>query len=312
MAVVPLLLSPIFHGCAWAGFATVANFMYNDRGDLLQLRYIKKKEVTLGRGFPLAEFNEGLVLLSSDKKELARFKPSADNPVDILGAYPLDSRHVVCNVRTRLDKKHQIDAVIWNTGTNAVTWFANSGTSEYSQIPAVHPRISLILTVPYGRQGLMVHNRISKSTTSIFTEYQITYPRFSPDGSCYAFFAQTLTFTRSMLLVQRTEGGDPTIYEFEKQQSNTIPPSGWSLAWSPSGRFLAGLVLHPDSKHLYIWTPEGKLVASHQLSFNPGLEWAPLWSPDESEVVFFERELMLGEKSKKYIKPFEMHRVHVR
>jgi Tol biopolymer transport system component len=167
-----------------------------------------------------------------------------------------------------------------------------------------------MITLPDRNNGLVLHDLAAGSSVRLFQEWLISDPRFSPDGSRYAFYAGENN-EANLLVIQKLGGGSPARFEMEKQEQEKSRPQGRNLTWSPSGKFLAGVVFHDNAnKKLYVWHADGSLMTTVPIAFQPGFNWAPLWSVDESEVILFERELMPGEKNKN-VKPLTMHKVRV-
>lgn len=123
------------------------------------------------------------------------------------------------------------------------------------------------------------------------------HPRFSPNGSRVAFFARPQKASGgSWLFIQSIDGKETRQFEMEKRAHEKTPPSGRNLAWSPSGRLLAGVVFANRGYELCIWDAETGLIGSHLLPFRPGFYWVPLWSAGESEILLFDGEPPPGVK----------------
>ncbi|RNC72706.1 MAG: hypothetical protein ED859_01730 [Desulfuromonadales bacterium] len=296
-----------------ASFGDIANFMQDEKGNTLQLRYIRKKMLSMGRGFPVTDVETGVVLLFNDSlKEYARFEADKKGLGLILGAYPLDRKRIVCHLYPRRKQKKKYDTVIWDIQKNEMTMFEGKGCSEYGENPAVDVGLSRIISVSSGCGGLLLHDLAAGTSVRLFKEWCVAYPRFSPDGSRYAFFARAIGGASCRLVIQADDGEAPRSFVIEMGQGENSPPSGKTLAWSPSGKFVAGLVVHgyPRCK-LYVWDADGNLVATVPLVFTPGHHWAPLWSADETEVILFDREPLPHEKRQDGTPP-GMHKVRIR
>ena len=67
-------------------------------------------------------------------------------------------------------------------------------------------------------------------------------------------------------------------------------PTGRVLTWSPSGRFIAGIVDHYFVKEkLYIWKSNGELISTIDVAFTTEWGWSPLWLLNEKEIAAFYR-----------------------
>lgn len=290
----------------------VTNFMLDDNGKVVQIRYIKKKRFTTGRGFPIIAEEVGLVLVDAEtQKVVAKFSGDKKKYGIIDGGYPLDSHRIAFQFVVPRKPVPKRGTAVWDLRTNAISMYDGKMNREFSDVPAVHPLLTHIITLPYSETGLLLHDLTAGTSVPLFKEWFISYPRFSPDGSRYAFFAGP-RHEPNMLLIQQLRGGSAVRVKMERQAGEKSLPAGRTLAWSPSGKFLAGVVFHDWGRTmLYVWNGDGSLVTRVPLKFSTGYDWAPLWSADETELLMFESELMPGEKDKD-AKPLAMHKIRVR
>jgi hypothetical protein len=296
---------------AMASLDNIANFMSDVNGSIVQLRYIKKKVLSSGRGFPVTAQERGLVLVDNEtQRELARFKGDSEKYGLISGAYALDSQRIVCQFLAQHKQRMRKGTAIWDLRDNSVKVYEGKWNREFADVPAINPLLTRMITLPDRTTGLVLHDLAAGSSIRLFQEWHICYPRFSPDGSRYAFFAGENN-EANLMVIQQLSGGAPTRFEIERQENEKTRPQGRNLAWSPSGKLLAGVVYHDyANKKLYVWNADGSLMTMIPISFQPGLNWAPLWSADETKIILFERERMPGEKNMN-VKPLAMHKVRI-
>ena len=168
---------------AMAGLSYITNFMLDNNGKVVQIRYIKKKRFTTGRGFPVIAEEVGLSLVDNGtQKVVSKFGDDKKKYGLIYGGYPLDSHRIAFQFGP------ERGTAVWDIRTNAIRMYEGIINREFSDVPAVHPRLTHIITLPYRETGLILHDLASGSSVYFFTESFISYPRFSPDGSQYAFF----------------------------------------------------------------------------------------------------------------------------
>src|SRR5574340_633160 len=173
-----------------SAFAAV-NFMLDENGNIIQMStFSMDKRIALNKGFPLEDSNRGLRLTNYATGEMiAEFKPKKDRTAGLVwSAYALDTERIVLGFGAH--------AGIWNRKTNAFALHRSkgSGGSDHGhQTSGVHPDEQLIISChpssPW-RQGLFWHDLKSGATTTLFNQYEVVSPRFSPDGSRYAFYGR--------------------------------------------------------------------------------------------------------------------------
>jgi tricorn protease-like protein len=262
--------------------------MLDEKGKIIQINTISLgRKLNLGKGFPGYPFidsNRGLLLTYFETGEaIAKFEPKKNMTLTLLsGTYALDNNRIVISFYG--------DLGVWNFKTNKFTLYnrKGSGQSGYGiQISGVHPDETLIISCDPSnstRQGLFLHDLQKGTTTRLFNDYEVMSPRFSPDGTRYAFYGRlnrNKKDGKNYMIIQSLSSEDRYAYEFNKDDH------GVDLSWSPTGHYLAGVGPSGFAKHsLYIWNNTGKLIACIPLNFFPNTGWPPLWSQDEKSVLF--------------------------
>lgn len=266
-----------------SGFARemVADFMVDEQGRVLQLKIISLgKKLVFNRNFPFDDSNRGLVLTDFETgKEYFKLHPKKAGL--LWRAYALDSTRIVLNFDFHLG--------IWNIKTKAFRLYEKKGSfmSNYGyQISGVHPDENIIICSSTGYvNGLFFHELQKNTTTHIFKEYESISPRFSPDGSRYAFYGRERAHKpdeKAYLIIQLLNTQQTFKYEFAKGRF------GVNLSWSPSGKYIAGIGPTGFTQHsLYLWKNSGELITIIPLTFYPKWDWAPLWLKNEKEIWIF-------------------------
>ena len=274
----------------------VANFMIDNQGRILQIKFITSKFLTTGRGFPIAEKNVGLLLIHFDTgKELLRFVPDEKEAGDLLSAYPLDSERIVCNFRNDTSRRRIYHTGVWNIRTNAFRLYKDTGSGYTDETSGIHPDESKIISCPYSHRGVFLHDLKGNAKNHIFAEFHIQCPRFSPDGSRFAFFGADNTDNKengNYMIIQLMNESKIFKVEFKKGKFESLIPFGSVLSWSPSGKYLSGIVDHYFAKEkLYIWKSNGEMLSVISLPFDVVWRWAPVWLPNEKEIlIFYEKD----------------------
>jgi hypothetical protein len=288
---IAAIVGVIVASCISSSYADpfAVNFMLDEKGDVARMSFVSLGgKSALNKTVPLEENNRGLLLTNfKTGHTIAKFEPKKRFTFSLMtGAYSLDSNRIVMGFLG--------DLGIWNIKTNKFTLYRAKGSleSEYGiQISGVHPDEDRIISCyPFspGRQGLFYHDLQKNTITQLFKDYQVTSPRFSPDGSRYAFYGTLNRQTKdekNYLIVQALHSKNQYNYEFHKDQH------GVNLSWSPSGSYLAGIGSTGYAKYsLYIWNNTGRLTACIPLTFNPPGGWPPLWLQDEKGIwVFYKK-----------------------
>ncbi len=261
----------------------IANFMVDEKGRVLELRYLKKKLLVWGKegAFLPSLWNErtGISLLDfSSREEVTRFEPRGYG--EFLGAYPLDSARIVCNFRDDSRGARRYHAGVWEPRTGAFRLYEGTGSHYPEQLSGISPDEKMVISCPYAGHGIVFHDRRTSRDSELFSELHARTPRFSPDGSRYAFLASHL------LVIQVL--GDEAKPKVVALGSGNNPPSGSTLAWSPSGRLLAGIAVHyPAVDYIHVWDADGGIIMESRLPFPTGFYWAPVWMPNEKEILVF-------------------------
>ena len=273
------------------------SFMLDENGNVIQLSTISLgKKLALNKGFPLEDSNRGLLLTNFATGEtISKFKPKKDKTAGLLtGAYALDAERIVLGLGAHVG--------IWNRKTNDFVLYRSKGSGESGQglqISGVHPEGRLIISCyPTYRPGIFLHDLQNGSTTNLFKDYEAMSPRFSPDGSRYAFYGRLNRDNKdeeSFLIIQVLSSEERSVYKFDKGVH------GVNLSWSPSGKYLAGICSSARGKRLlYVWNGAGDPITRIPLSFFARSDWAPLWLPDEKDISLFYR-LHFNKKDEKIL-----------
>ena len=142
---------------------------------------------------------------------------------------------------------------------------------------------------------MILRDLSQKTTTQLFAGFVVTSPRFAPKGLRFAAFTRPLSPGNSKLVLH-TVGESGSVESVLNTKAN-VPASGRDLRWSPSGRYIAGVVMHNEVARLHVWESDGKELAQLPLPQKPfkvgwnALEYVPTWLPDDKGLtVFFQGE----------------------
>lgn len=250
-------------------------FVLDDDGGTRKVSLHTGKSFTSGRGFPFIETPVAMsITRKSSAREEARLKldPHVFNWISS-DSYPLDGDRIVLNGRDRTGRNHFV--AVWNWRRNRIRTYDNVGSESPESITGISPDEKWAVSVPaQPSHGLVFHDLERGTATSLYEGLNVHSPRFSPDSSRWAFFSG------DELIVRSTTGG--------AEKRSPIPAKGnWRhprhLAWSPSGRYIAGIVSHQRTD-LVVWDPDGNLVKIIGLPGGVSRSWPPVWSPDEKGV----------------------------
>ncbi len=271
----------------------IFNFLIDSQGKVLQIRAVKRPQFSLGKGFPFWWKNKGFALEDATTgKELKRFLPDEREVGVLLMAYPLDGERIVCNLVHDAGARRYHTA-IWNRVTNELHLLAGTGSGWTDEVSGVAPTETETISVSYGMQRAMLHEKSTGHSRELFTEYLVTCPRYSPDGTRYAFYGanpQAPMYREHILVIQHLDGSPARRVVLENRPHRNAPPNGKTLAWSPSGAYVAGHVVHDTVHRLYLWDSDGRLLRTADIPFEVESWWAPVWLPDETGVMILSKE----------------------
>jgi eukaryotic-like serine/threonine-protein kinase len=140
----------------------------------------------------------------------------------------------------------------------------------------------------YWRDGALMAQRFDTRTFSVTGE-----PRTLSDGVQY--FPQTDLAVFSVtgsgpLVLQAGKGVDKsqlTWFDRSGKRLGSVGPPGTfaNPAISPDGRRVALEQTDADGRHVDIWTSDLASNAMTRLTFGPGLNEGPVWSPDGKQIA---------------------------
>lgn len=270
----------------------IFNFLINPQGKAFQIRAIKGPQFSLGKGFPFWWKNKGFALEDATTgKELKRFLPDERELGVLMMVYPLDEERIVINLVHDAGPRRYHTA-IWNRVTNEHHVLAGTGSGWPYEASGVSPNETEIISVSYGKRAVL-HDKSTGHSRELFPEYLVTCPRYSPDGTRYAFYGadpQGPMDKEHVLVIQHLDGSAPRRIVIENRPHRNEAPNGKTLAWSPSGAYLAGYLVHDTVHRLYLWASDGRLLRTVDMPFDAESWWAPVWLSDEKGVMIFSKE----------------------
>ena len=141
----------------------------------------------------------------------------------------------------------------------------------------------------YWREGALVAQHFDPRSFTVSGE-----PRTVMDGVQY--FPQTdlalfAVANKGPLVLQTGKGVDKSqLVWFDRsgKQAGAVGPQGWfaNPAVSPDGRRVVMEQTDHDGRHVDIWTHDLATEQVTRLTFGPGLNENPVWSPDGKQIVF--------------------------
>lgn len=264
----------------------VCGFMIDEKGKFIRVDTINYKKIYMSEYFSLHIGLKPIALSLIDfesGKEILKNKS-----IKQLGGchmYPIGSDKIACNYGDRTG--------VWNIKKN--TFHLLGGACLGAPGINYNENMAISCSMSDGKEAY-IYDVDNDRKKYIFPEYKVRSPRFSPDGSRFAFFGEIGSYGKekhNYLIIQTIN--DDKIYkiEFLKGQNENEIPSGRILSWSKTGKFLAGTVIHYFAKKkLYIWKGNGDLVSIIPLEFNltnfiEDFYWVPVWLPNDSGVAVF-------------------------
>jgi len=219
----------------------IANFMIDNHGNVLKL-----SKICLRRTLTIHDLVPGLTctrfgLLVTDYesgKKVAEYDQTRNSDSNFIdGVYALDQERIVMAFSG--------DVVVWNMRTGNSVLHRGMYPIQHgfgSETPGVRPDEHFIVAgtrdYPWSI-GILMHDIVKGISTSLFQEYKYIFsPRFSPDGSRYAFLGSANTNSKNEtnhLIVQSLDSDVRITYQLDQgaHQGN--------LSWAPSGKYLAGI-----------------------------------------------------------------------
>jgi hypothetical protein len=275
IAALSLLVLLCTSNAAWAK-AHGIGFIIGDKGETRKVILHTRNVFTLGKGFPFIEKPVAIGITdNSSAGESVRIEldPRICDWISC-DAYPLDSDRLVLNGHDHLSRNYFV--AVWDWRENQLRTYNNVGSRSSESISGISPDEKWAVSVPSDRsEGLIFHDLQQGTSSRLFNGLNVYSPRFSPDGTQWAFFS------RDELILRSTRGGK------EKRVPISPVKGRWRyskhLAWSPSGRYLAGIVDH-DRADLVIWKSDGAQMKIVALPPAHSLGWPPIWGADEKGV----------------------------
>jgi WD40 repeat protein len=283
----------------------VANFMIDDHGNVLKLSKIcLAKTFTIHDLVPMRTCRRfGLLVTDYESgKKVAAYDQTRESDSNFIdGVYALDQERLVIAFSG--------DVVVWNmkTGNSVIhRGMRPIKTGFGNETPGVRPDERFIIagTKDYPWSiGILMHDIVTGTATSLYQEYKYIFsPRFSPDGSKYAFLGSSNEDSKNEtnhLIIQSLNSDDRITYQLDQGSHRG------NLSWAPSGKHLAGICggVHEE---LHVWNSEGKLVLRSPVPRSLRV-WPPLWLQGEKEIAVFYIE-PLKPREKGWEKPILMRR----
>lgn len=272
---------------AWADSRGLG-FIPDVNGNLQKVLLHTRKELTFGRGFPFIERPVAVSITeSSSDKELARIEldPKLCDWI-YYDAYALDGNRIVLNGYG--DQGRNTFVAVWDWKKHELRFYNNSGSRSPESVSGISPDEQWVLEVPTNLpDGLILHDLKHGSSIRMYKGLFVLSPRFSPGGEQWAFFS------RDELILRSNKNSS------EKRAA--LPGEGkWRhgrhLAWSPSGRYIAGII-HHEHTDLVIWDCELKQLKTVGAGHGVARTWPPIWSSDEKSVyIVYGNEALTGKR----------------
>lgn len=274
--------------------AKALDFMIDESGKFLQIDLNYFKMISLCGSPPIVpcfiDKQVGLSLVDFEtKKNISKLKFDKYEIGRLVFIYPLDTKRIVCDLN---DFEHN-NIGVWNIKSNSFHLYKENGSGSFIGGSGISYDEHLIISHKnqFDRGAILVE-LTNNNKTNIIPEFQVNYPRFSPDGSRYAFFGEDHVVNETYLVVQLINNLETfkTLLRSETYFHD--------LSWSPTGKFIASFT-YDDGHKLYIWKSNGDLVTIIPIVFNSApvghrFEWpwyggSPVWLPKEDGVVVFDK-----------------------
>ncbi len=260
-------------------------FVIDDKCEIRKVVLHTRKVFTLGKGFPFIEVPVAVsVTGSSSDRESVRMNFDSRTCFWIsYDGYPLDMHRLVLNGH---DVRGRAFLLVWDWRGNRLRTYQDAGSSSPESISGISFDERWAVSVPTDSlHGLIFHDLDRRTVTRLYDNLKAFSPRFSPDGTRWAFLSG------NQLVIRSTKSGE--------EKKVPVPVKGkWlystHLAWAPSGRFIAGTVHHAGTD-LVIWDSDGKPLKVISVPGAVTFCWPPIWAPDENGVyVVLGNEAVVG------------------
>jgi len=256
---------------AWARCEPIGFFL-DEQGEMRQLNLLTRVNFTLGKGFPYYHSPVGLSITTMDSgKEIARI--DKDNGQVFWSnhfalPYPLDSHRIVVG--------SWVETAIWDLRGDSLRTFPEIRNPSWSSMSGIHPDEQAALSSGERADGVTFHDLRGGARAKYYEGYTAYSPRFSPDGTRWAFFGKS-GFDHLALIIRWTQESRERIVPLARE----LVHGGHVLAWSPTGERIASVL---GSSQLVIWDSEGNQLHRIKLPFRASWYWAPVWNKDETGV----------------------------
>lgn len=277
--VALIMVSLCLSDLAWARQEPFGFFL-DENGQIRQVNVLTKGKFTTGRGFPYYHEPVALsVTVPETGKELSQIKMESKQwswfryyalP------HPLDAHRLIMDIH-EWSRKEGDHAAVWDLRDNSLRILRGTGSFSTESVSGIRLDEQAVLSCTQAPDGVLFHDLKNATRTRYYKGYQAFSPRFSPDGTRWAFIGS------------RDERYDLIIHWTNQNRDRIVPLSSsasslshsFLLAWAPSGARIAS-VFHTGE--LVVWDSEGNLVQRFRLPFKPGWQWPPIWSRDEKGV----------------------------
>ncbi len=223
----------------------------------------KKLHLTPEKGFPSVEQPVALSIKdTASDKETARIKLEwVGMPFE---GYALGADRIVLN------------GVVWDWRKNRLRSNHRFVSGSPESISGLSPDEKFAVVPSNYPYGLVFYDIERGTSVPMYKGLHVRSPRFSPDGRKWAFF------TRDQLIIRLT-GED-------REKRVTLPTASkdvyaFHLAWSPSGRYIAGLITENGDDKLVLWDADGNYLKTVKSPRGTTcFSWSPVWVDDEKSV----------------------------
>jgi WD40 repeat protein len=168
------------------------------------------------------------------------------------------------------------DMAIWDLRGGSLRRFPGTGSASYNSMSGIGFDERAALSSGERMDGVTFHDLRSGTRATYYHGYEAYSPRFSPDGTRWAFFGKS-GFDHLALIIRWTR--EPR--EMVIPLSRDMVHGGHVLAWSPTGARIASVL---SSSQLVIWDSEGNQLHRIKLPFKASWYWPPVWNKDETGV----------------------------
>lgn len=279
-----LLSSEISAGIIKTIFGTrkTVNVMFDKNKNLLKIEYeTRNMKFTIDRGFPFNDKTRNLILTDlKTNKEIKKLIIDKDFGL-VWHASQLDKNRILLNTGGNLG--------IWDIETNEFKKYIGLGSGSsgkgYSMTGVSHDEKNFVSFFPQYRENVILYKQGVKK--DLFNNVKAISPSFSPNDLKVALFINKIERYKVMCDgILRPKHKELCYLIILDNDGNILKeielPGNWGgdrLSWSPSGKFIAGIV----GSYIYIWNSDGKELIKQIDGKNFD---EILWNDEEDEILF--------------------------